>query len=735
MSTPQEIRYPPNRYPSQEKESDNEADNEHAGQRRRNHRATVSGQGSDMEQESSRQEPTTDVNTDGEDADTRAFSQSYQNSPASGRSGFHRYTEMLSTPPTSSASPLHRLMQSQATSLQQASSGSPQQDGASQMARSYGSNVDTSGVNDESDTTTGHPRIIRRHLVVSGGGASNTGDDATDTGNESHGEEYTSDALAVASDVGDTDSMNATPTTFSTSHQLQGGAITRDVYKWVENQERNQQRARSRSISDIAVLRRQPSDSPSTSASHLREPGAFRRDFVARQAAERGQQQPNFLTRNFIDFLALYGHFAEDIGVEEALVEEEPNGITTITTTTTTPLIKQPSNEYTPLIRQRRGSRRPGAAATAGVSGSGAPGASVKKAFFLLVKSFVGTGVLFLPKSFYNGGMLFSTFGDIGGALYGPRARYAVLSSIVISQIGFCCAYTIFVAKNLRDLIMLVSDCRWIIPETYLIIGQLAIYIPMALVRKIKQLSNAALVADLFIVFGLAYLYYYDIYVLSTVGMAHIEHFNPTNFTLFIGTAVFTYEGIGLVIPIVEGMQEPEKFPRVLSFTMGLMTLIFVTIGVLSYAAFGEEVETAVQFFYALAILFSVPLQLFPAVGILEAGLFARSGKRDPIVKWRKNMFRIVMASFIGVGAWLGVNNLDRFVSLTGSFACIPLSFIYPSLFHYKAVARTRWQRWSDLALAGFGFVVMFYVTYVTILSWISESTPEPDNNRCIGVP
>jgi proton-coupled amino acid transporter len=296
---------------------------------------------------------------------------------------------------------------------------------------------------------------------------------------------------------------------------------------------------------------------------------------------------------------------------------------------------------------------------------------------------------------------------------------------------------------------MLVSDCKWIVPEMYLILGQLAIYIPMALVRKIKQLSNAALIADIFIVFGLGYLYYYDITVLATVGMARIQHFNPTNFALFIGTAVFTYEGIGLVIPIVEGMREPEKFPRVLSLTMGLMTAIFVSMGVLSYAAFGEEVETvvllnlpsgslmveAVQLFYALAILFSVPLQLFPAVRILEAGLFARSGKRNPMVKWRKNLFRIGMAAFIGVGAWLGVDNLDLFVSLTGSFACIPLSFIYPAMFHYKALARTRRQRVADVALALFGVVVMVYVTSVTLSSWINQSTPEPDNNRCVSVP
>lgn len=39
---------------------------------------------------------------------------------------------------------------------------------------------------------------------------------------------------------------------------------------------------------------------------------------------------------------------------------------------------------------------------------------------------------------------------DIGGALYGPYMRTAILSSITISQLGFVSAYTIFVAENLR---------------------------------------------------------------------------------------------------------------------------------------------------------------------------------------------------------------------------------------------------------------------------------------------
>ena len=78
---------------------------------------------------------------------------------------------------------------------------------------------------------------------------------------------------------------------------------------------------------------------------------------------------------------------------------------------------------------------------------------------------------------FYNGGILFSSgllaficaislysflllvkakfvvsgsFGDIGGALYGPWMRYCILTSIAVSQIGFVAAYTIFVSQNLQ---------------------------------------------------------------------------------------------------------------------------------------------------------------------------------------------------------------------------------------------------------------------------------------------
>ena len=385
------------------------------------------------------------------------------------------------------------------------------------------------------------------------------------------------------------------------------------------------------------------------------------------------------------------------------------------------------------------------------------------------MKSFVGTGVLFLPRAFYNGGLFFSTilliviaaialhcmlllvecyhkyrgsYGDLGYKLYGEAARQAILTSIVVSQLGFCCAYAIFVATNMRALWNSITNCQYNFSVAFWVVVQLLAYVPMAMVRKIKNFSMLALIADVFIVLGLGYLFYHDFYGLATNGIGDVQQFNPSKFPLLIGTSVFTFEGIGLVIPIVDGMKQPEKFGRVLTLTIIACGIIFISAGAFSYLAFGSKVETVillnlpnnswtttVQFIYSLAILFSVPLQLFPAIRILEAGLFTRSGKGNSIVKWQKNAFRFSLTILVVGVAIFGSNNLDLFVSLIGSFACVPLSFIYPSILHYKGIASSSWVRIKDISLAVFGILTMIYVTVITLRSWATGS--EPTLDRC----
>ncbi|CAO3639535.1 unnamed protein product [Cunninghamella blakesleeana] len=392
------------------------------------------------------------------------------------------------------------------------------------------------------------------------------------------------------------------------------------------------------------------------------------------------------------------------------------------------------------------------------------------KAMFLLLKSFVTTGIMFLPKAFENGGLLFSilamiawalislwsflllvqtrlvipaSFSDMGSVLYGSKMRKAVLIAITLSQIGFVCAYMVFVAENLQSLVLTFSKCRLLIPMHLLILAQSFAFIPLAMIRKIQRLSVFALIADVFIVIGLTYLFYFDVKQLSTVGVANtVSLWNSTHFPLFIGTAAFTYEGIGLVIPITESMKEPQQFPIVLRRALFIITLLFVSMGALSYMTFGDQVQTiillnlpsndpmvsSIQTLYSLAICLSIPLQLFPAIRIMENGLFTtRSGKNNAVVKWQKNVFRVLI---VFLCAWIGIvgskDKLDKFVPLIGALFCIPLCFVFPPLFHLRALSLPPIRRFANYLLILFGIICMIWVATSTLSQWNSADFIDP---------
>lgn len=542
------------------------------------------------------------------------------------------------------------------------------------------------------------------------------------------------------------------------AHHMQGGAITDDVYRWA-HQNKRPRRPRSESMH---VINPSSIDSP-VERDLVKQPGGFRRSYVLNQAVEHGKTPPRAL-RSFVDFLMLYGHFAgEHLEDLEAEIPEDADNARAVHasgfaagqgTDESSLLLNHYVHGEIPAYRPRP-RRNQGEA-------------SVTDAVLMLLKSFVGTGILFLGKSFFNGGILFSTvvlcaialislwsflllvrvnlkypvgFGDMGGLLYGPHMRQAILFSIVFSQLGFVAAYTVFIAENTQSFVLSVTECRSQPSIGFLIFMQCLVFLPLSLVRRIAKLSTAALVADVFILAGIVYLFYFEIDHLLTRGMAKVVLFNRVDFPLLIGTAVFTFEGIGLVIPITDSMKEPHKFPRALSGVMISIMVLFAASGALSYATFGRDVQTvvfsnlprdshfvqAIQLLYSLAILLSLPLQLFPALSILELGLFRRSGKFDWQTKMGKNAFRFVVVVFCMVCAWIGADDLDKFVSLIGSAACVPLAFVYPPLLHLRACARTRRDRILDTSLVVFGTLCAIFAGSQTLHAMLSPSAPNKD--------
>jgi proton-coupled amino acid transporter len=522
------------------------------------------------------------------------------------------------------------------------------------------------------------------------------------------------------------------------SLKLQGGDIHRDLFKLSAGPVGLQ---RSKTFSHPPP-RESGEHGPVPPIDSLQQPQGFRRQYILQRY--RRMSSANIpVTRDFVEFLDLYGSFAgEDLADsdEEAIDDDEE---------------EEEEAEASALPAERRpllGRRKTSRAARKGDAGTA-------KTFFTTLKAFVGTGIMFLPKAFKNGGILFSSltmlfvavvsmiafhlllqcraryggsYGDIGREIVGPKMRAIILASIALSQLGFVCAGLVFVADNWYSFFQAVTSDGAKVPGIKLLIAiQAALIVPLSFIRNISKLGPAALLADVFIIIGIGYIYQFDISALASNGIhKSVELFNPRGYTLTLGASIFTFEGIGLILPIQSSMKKPHLFEPLLAVVMVIITIVFTSVGALCYATFGSDTQievinnfpqdsklvNAVQFMYALAVLIGNPVQLFPAMRIIEAKVFGHhSGKKDLLTKWKKNAFRTsLVALCVGISI-AGSENLDRFVALIGSVACIPLVYLYPAYLHYKGIAETRMAKIGDVTMMVVGTICMVFSTTITI--------------------
>lgn len=391
-------------------------------------------------------------------------------------------------------------------------------------------------------------------------------------------------------------------------------------------------------------------------------------------------------------------------------------------------------------------------------------------AFFVAVKAFVGTGALFLPKGFSNGGLLFSSilmavvaystlhcmilladtsahfrglsYGDVSKKIYGQWMKNIVMVSICLSQAGFCCAYYIFIGQNIHDFVLLLTDCKSKVNSAVYILGQLVFTIPLCLVRNLGSFSITSIIGDFIIILSISYIVGYSIWKISDEGIPEnsLTLFNLQRFTHFIGAAMFSFEGIALVTPLSESMKEPRKLGRILTWCISFVLTLFVTVGIFGYLAFRKDVETNVilnlpdnsvskiiRVAYSFAIILSFPVLLHPCTTIIEGAIFKRYNRRRDTLKIKqlKNLFRIAEVSVLALLSYLGSSHLENVVSLIGCFACIPIAFIYPAALHAK-ISVNKAVVIKDWAIITIGGAALVYTTYVTINSFVQGELDIP---------
>lgn len=394
---------------------------------------------------------------------------------------------------------------------------------------------------------------------------------------------------------------------------------------------------------------------------------------------------------------------------------------------------------------------------------------SATKAFFLLVKAYIGTGVLFLPKAFYEGGFVFSfafliliaafvaagmillaevyqevpgSFEDIGGKVFGNWFRTVILVSVAVSQIGFAVAYFGFVAKTGMNLLTkhFQVDVKGYNFLLYFIVLQVLVYVPITYFRRIQKLATASLLANLFILVGLIVT---CVFAGQEMSQAKSDGRNlPTldfwfrgeGFHVYFGTALYTFEGIGLVVPITQSMRRPEKFTLATVLSMLVTIVIYLTVASVGAFAYGKDASViilenlpvdpaviTVHFFYIFAIVLSWGLVAYPAIEIIEKMCLPNArGRYSVLDKWKKNTLRSSIVLLTAAISYFTLDHFGTILTVIGCFACVPLSFIYPAMLHYKVIGPKHVKaRIFDICLGVFGAVAMIVAFALMIVQWV----------------
>lgn len=313
-----------------------------------------------------------------------------------------------------------------------------------------------------------------------------------------------------------------------------------------------------------------------------------------------------------------------------------------------------------------------------------------------------------------------SSFGDLGFAVCGPIGRLAVDAMIVLSQAGFCISYLIFIGNTLAYCFGNLKILG-LPPKAVYIWSCFPFQLGLNSIPSLTLLAPLSIFADVVELGAMGVVMVED--VMYYLKSSHVlEAFG--GFSVFfygLGVAVYSFEGVGMVLPLEAETKDKGKFGKILGLSMALISLMYGAFGVLGYFAFGEDTKdiittnlgqgllsSLVQIGLCINLFFTFPLMMNPVYEVVERRLC--EGRYCVWLRW----IVVLAVTFVA----LLVPNFADFLSLVGSSVCIILGFVLPALFHLIVFKDE--LRWHGLVCDGaiilMATVFSVYGTYSSIL-------------------
>merc|ERR1712038_2252111 len=243
--------------------------------------------------------------------------------------------------------------------------------------------------------------------------------------------------------------------------------------------------------------------------------------------------------------------------------------------------------------------------------------------------------------------------------------RNAIDIFLVFTQVGFCCVYFVFIPQNVFE----------------------------------------ALIANFLLLFGFIMIWYYMFQGLGKIG--DVPAFETWGgIPIWFSTAIYAFEGIGVVLPLENQMREPHKMGSTfgaINIAMGTVTIMYTLMGFFGFWQLwdlpkgdfvGDEIEGSItlnlplldweaqttKIMMSCGVFLTYPLVMYPAVEILLPSILGWKGFKSMAVVTELG-FRYCLV-FITFGLAAAIPKIDLFISLIGAVSSSTLALIAPSILH-----------------------------------------------------
>lgn len=254
-------------------------------------------------------------------------------------------------------------------------------------------------------------------------------------------------------------------------------------------------------------------------------------------------------------------------------------------------------------------------------------------------------------------------------------------------------------------------------------------------VQKWKNLAFASTIANITQVIGLIFVFW-DLCHDLPPSWTRALVVNFSKLPLYFGTAIYAFEGIGIVLPLQKEMKEPDTLGGtfgVLNTGMITVTVLYTGMGFFGYLKYGPEAQNegsitmnwpltprygVFQLTFAVALFLSYGVQFYIPMNIIWPWVKSKCKKYNDDQIYKINLaLRASLVSLTFLIAAL-VPHLESVISLVGALSSSCLALIFPPLIdigvNWHEARTKKWYIFliKNLLITLLGFIGFLTGTY-----------------------